>query len=190
MENTWNIITKNSQKGPSKPRETWKITAVLIQQVLRLLCSSNCVHSWTNQSHLGLNLVFLIEPHRISWTLISKELNEMILTLLPILRFSKRRWFCLAHMHAQSCLTLCNPMDCGPPGSSVQGILWQEYWSGEPFPTLGKSSQLIEPMTLASPRLVGRFFTTEIPRKPRFSVEIPCQTRWPLVLRSRLVTAI
>ena len=23
----------------------------------------------------------------------------------------------------QSCLTLCNPMDCSPPGSSVQGIL-------------------------------------------------------------------
>ena len=29
-------------------------------------------------------------------------------------------------MHAKSlqlCLTLCNPMDCGPPGSSVHGIL-------------------------------------------------------------------
>ena len=24
----------------------------------------------------------------------------------------------------QSCLTLCNPMDCSPPGSSVHGILW------------------------------------------------------------------
>ena len=23
----------------------------------------------------------------------------------------------------QSCQTLCNPMDCGPPGSSVHGIL-------------------------------------------------------------------
>ena len=23
----------------------------------------------------------------------------------------------------QSCLTLCNPMDCSPPGSSVHGIL-------------------------------------------------------------------
>ena len=23
----------------------------------------------------------------------------------------------------QSCLTLCNPMDCNPPGSSVHGIL-------------------------------------------------------------------
>ena len=25
-------------------------------------------------------------------------------------------------MHAQSCPTLCNPMDCSPPGSSVHGI--------------------------------------------------------------------
>ena len=24
---------------------------------------------------------------------------------------------------AQLCLTLCDPMDCSPPGSSVQGIL-------------------------------------------------------------------
>ena len=24
-------------------------------------------------------------------------------------------------MHAQSCLTLCNPIDCSPPGSSVHG---------------------------------------------------------------------
>ena len=24
----------------------------------------------------------------------------------------------------QLCLTLCNPMDCSPPGSSVHGILW------------------------------------------------------------------
>ena len=27
-----------------------------------------------------------------------------------------------ACMHAQSCLTLCNPMDSSPPGSSVHGI--------------------------------------------------------------------
>ena len=25
-------------------------------------------------------------------------------------------------MRAQSCLTLCDPMDCSPPGSSIQGI--------------------------------------------------------------------
>ena len=26
-------------------------------------------------------------------------------------------------MHTQNCPTVCNPMDCSPPGSSVQGIL-------------------------------------------------------------------
>ena len=26
-------------------------------------------------------------------------------------------------VYAQSCLTLCDPMDCSPPGSSVHGIL-------------------------------------------------------------------
>ena len=39
---------------------------------------------------------------------------------------------------AQSCPTLCNPMDCSPPGSSIHGILqarmlewvrWPKYWS-------------------------------------------------------------
>ena len=37
---------------------------------------------------------------------------------------------------AQLCLTLCDPMDCGPPGSSM-GFLRQEYWSGLPFPFPG-----------------------------------------------------
>ena len=27
----------------------------------------------------------------------------------------------------QSCLTLCDPLDCSPPGSSVHGILQAEY---------------------------------------------------------------
>ena len=30
--------------------------------------------------------------------------------------------------------TLCDPMDSSPPGSSVQGILQQEHWSGLPLP--------------------------------------------------------
>ena len=31
---------------------------------------------------------------------------------------------------AQSCPTLCDPMDCRLPGSSVMGFSRQEYWSG------------------------------------------------------------
>ena len=38
---------------------------------------------------------------------------------------------------AQSCPALCDPVDCSSPGSSVHGILRQEYWSGLPFPSPG-----------------------------------------------------
>ena len=60
---------------------------------------------------------------------------------------TERRRYCMyryTHKHAQyyPCLlakslqlypTLCNPMDCSSPGSSVHGISQQEYWSGLPF---------------------------------------------------------
>ena len=36
---------------------------------------------------------------------------------------------------AQSCPTLCDPMVCSLPGSSVHGISRQEYWSGLPLPS-------------------------------------------------------
>ena len=36
-----------------------------------------------------------------------------------------------------SCPPLFDPMDCSAPGSSVHGILQQEYWSGLPFPPPG-----------------------------------------------------
>ena len=38
---------------------------------------------------------------------------------------------------AQSCPTLCNPMDCSPPGSSVHGILQARILERLPFPSLG-----------------------------------------------------
>ena len=37
----------------------------------------------------------------------------------------------------QSCPTLCDPMDCSPPGSSPMRFSKQEYWSGLPFPSPG-----------------------------------------------------
>ena len=41
------------------------------------------------------------------------------------------------HVHAQSCPTLCDSMDCGPPVSCVHGFSRQEYWNGLPFPSPG-----------------------------------------------------
>ena len=39
------------------------------------------------------------------------------------------------HTRAQSCLTLCNPMDRSLPGSSLYGISRQKCWSGLPVPS-------------------------------------------------------
>ena len=43
---------------------------------------------------------------------------------------------CCCCLVAHLCPTLCNPMDCSPPGSSVE-FPRQEYWSGLPFPPPG-----------------------------------------------------
>ena len=56
--------------------------------------------------------------------------------------------------------TLCNPMDCSPPGSSVSGFSRKEYWSGSPFPT---PRDLPDPGIEPASALVGGFFTTEPP---------------------------
>ena len=58
---------------------------------------------------------------------------------------------------AQSCLTLCDSMDCGPPGSSVHRFSRQEYWRGLPFPSPGDPPNPgIEPQVSC---ITGRFST-------------------------------
>ena len=42
---------------------------------------------------------------------------------------------------AQSCPTLCNPMDCSPPGSSVRGILQATILEQGSISSSGRSSQ-------------------------------------------------
>ena len=41
---------------------------------------------------------------------------------------------CMSAKLLQSCLTLCNPVDYSPPGSSVHRILQTRIWSGLPCP--------------------------------------------------------
>ena len=36
-----------------------------------------------------------------------------------------------------SCVQLCDPVDCSPPGSSVHGVSRQQYWGGLPCPPPG-----------------------------------------------------
>ena len=64
---------------------------------------------------------------------------------------------------AQSCPTLCDPMDCSLPGS--MGFSRQEYSSGLPFPSPGDLPHPgIEPR---SPVLHAEALTSELPGKPQ-----------------------
>ena len=60
-----------------------------------------------------------------------------------------------------SCIWLCNPIDCSPPGSTVHGILQAKYWSRLPCPSPGGlPNPGIEPVSLMSLALAGGLFTT------------------------------
>ena len=63
----------------------------------------------------------------------------------------------------QSCLTLCDPMDCSPPGSSVPGILqarileWVAMLFSRDLPDLELNPHLL---CILHWQVAGRFFTT------------------------------
>ena len=62
------------------------------------------------------------------------------------------------------CVRLCDLMDCSPPDSSVDGISQARIleWIAISF-SRGSSDPGIEPASLESPALAGRFFTTAPP---------------------------
>ena len=61
----------------------------------------------------------------------------------------------------QLCPTLCNPMVCSPPGSSVCGILQARILEWVAIPPPGDLPDSgIEPKSLMSPVFASRFFTT------------------------------
>ena len=65
---------------------------------------------------------------------------------------------------AQLRTALCDPLDCSPPGSSVHGILKQEYWRGLPFSSAADlSGPGIKP---DSPTLQADSLPSEPARKP------------------------
>ena len=81
--------------------------------------------------------------------------------VLWIILYSPERCTCVC---AQSCPTLCDPIDCSPPGSSVHSILQARMleWVAIPF---SRGSSWPGDWTHISCTAHG-FFTTEAPGKP------------------------
>ena len=62
-----------------------------------------------------------------------------------------------------------HPMDYNPPGSSVHGMLHQEYWSGLPFPSPGELPDT--GINLGSPALQADSLPSKPPRKQSFIIK-------------------
>ena len=115
---------------------------------------------------------------------------------------------CMCAKSLQLYLTLCNPMDCSPPGSLVHGILQARYWSGLPCPSPGVLPHpRIESLSPASPALQAGSLPTEPPGRPQRPACLPLnhgraaslhsscalqlsESRWPTASRAVLWVAV
>ena len=67
-------------------------------------------------------------------------------------------------VHGQSCLTLCNSMDCSPPGFSVHELFQARILEWLSFPSPGNLPDPgIKATSRVSPALASGFFTTALP---------------------------
>ena len=94
----------------------------------------------------------------------------------------------------QSCPTLCDPIDCCPPGFSAHGIFQARtlelvaIFDSRGMNILIQGNEL---MSLATPALTGRFFITMPPGKPHWSrnMSISCfkgnQPMWGALLLAK-----
>ena len=81
----------------------------------------------------------------------------------------------------QSCLTLCDPMDCSPPDSSVHGISQARMLEWFTMPSSRGSSQPRDPTCISCASCVaGGFFISEPPGK-KFHLTSPLTPNSSLV---------
>ena len=78
-------------------------------------------------------------------------------------------WYILSEV-AQSCLTLCYPVDCSPPGSSVHGILQARILEWVAIPFSSGSSQPRDRTQVS--RIVGRCFNLWATREVRYILNV------------------
>ena len=99
-------------------------------------------------------------------------LRNMRTLIIRIITITKSHWFLdilqliKLCMYTQSCLTLCSPMNCSPPGSSVPGILQARILEWVAISSSRGSSQ---PRALiyvfCDSCIAGGFFTAKPPGK-------------------------
>ena len=82
-------------------------------------------------------------------------------SMLSRCQFSPNRPLCMHVLSCFSCVQLCDPVDCSPPGFSIHGIFQARRLERVAISSSrGKFQHRDWP---TSPALAGRVFTTELP---------------------------
>ena len=97
-------------------------------------------------------------------------LNILAIMLVWVLQAADQDGICSV---AQSCLTLCNPLDCSPPGCSVHGMFQARIleWAAISY-SRGSSQPRDQTCISYISCIAGTFFTTEPLRKPKMALKI------------------
>ena len=132
-------------------------------------CSTLCDpmdSSLTGSSVHGISQIRILEWVAISFSRGSSQLRDQT-CIFCISRWILYHWAireaCMNYAAAaaaakslQSCLTLCDPRDSSPPGSPSLGFSRQEHWSGLPFPSPMRESEVTQSCpTLSDPMDCG-----------------------------------
>ena len=76
-------------------------------------------------------------------------------------KFIRPTYMCMRAKSLQSCLTLCNPMDCSPQAPLSMGFSRQKYWSGLPLPSPGDLPDPgVKPSSPLSAAVAGTLFSS------------------------------
>ena len=94
-------------------------------------------------------------------SLITKLLNIFSYAYLPLMHPLQRSFYFAVLSHFGRVWLFVTSMDYSLPSLSVHAVFQAKTWSGLTFPPLGDlPNRGIEPVSLSSPALAGRYFTT------------------------------
>ena len=87
--------------------------------------------------------------------------------------------FCVCVLVAQSCPTLCNPMDCNPPGSTVHGVSQARLLEQVAISFFRGSSQpSYQTHFFCVSCIAGKFFTPRAVGEAHLSHEASNEIKW------------
>ena len=100
------------------------------------ISNSSCLFTWCQLLYASCRIVLLSFPRDCT---VKLKMSSLFLYLFFFMFYLCEK--CMRAKLLQSCPTLCDPMDCSPPGSSVHGILQARILEWVAIPSSRGSSQ-------------------------------------------------